>query len=210
MELLYTPITWVLLWDKGIMSFGYEYPWYPKGFFIESNNNNAGATIASIGCIANPINLGMTLQYSYKDQAGNCGIDRILLDNISSVNFVSHGEFYTDRTDKLAMGSGTRVKFIPFPHKQKRIIEMQCRVDIPTNTTIKISYTIDWGNTYTLMTTLVPVVSGSRDGKRWRIYSIDCSVLYYDIAFKVELDTTNTTVTPKLYDMTFTSEDIKS
>jgi len=70
-NIVYMAISWLNDWGMWIASYGSEYRGFPKWVFIESNKTAWSKTMSQIWFIANPLNLGMTLQYSYKDSSNN-------------------------------------------------------------------------------------------------------------------------------------------
>ncbi len=211
-NIVYMPIIWLLGGSNymGIASYGAEYFGFPNGVFIESSKTASNKSMTEIGFVANPLNLWMILQYSYTDTSGNHWIEGVDLSPSATASYVPTGTLYTKRMDELMIEWKSSASLVSSPWKMKRTKEFDIRAYVPTGTTMEILYTIDWGSTYTSLTTITPAVSWNWDAKRWRKYGIDCDITYYDIAFKIILTTSNSAVTPRFYQLSFTSEEVKA
>lgn len=82
--------------------------------------------------------------------------------------------------------------------KQRTATRYRFRYDLPANTSINISYSVDWEDTYTPLWSIwwLPIQ------KDYEWLTIDWATKpRYEIQFKIEMATTNTDNTPKLYTM---------
>jgi hypothetical protein len=192
--------------QRRIESYGAEYPGYPQSFNILTAVNSTGNVMTEIWPVFCPVGAYSKLYFCSRSAWPTRKIDYIPLDNTWSYQYMSSWTLFTKRYDDMFV----RRRNISYPYKQKEVTDLQIRCDVPTGTQIVISYTVNWSWTYTPRTTINPVAWWDRDAFRRRRYKIDVSVRYYDIAFKIDLITTDPNTTPKLYSLFFWEEEVKS
>ena len=94
-------------------------------------------------------------------------------------------------------------KYMPNLGQQWRVIEYIIHCQTPVWTKIKFYHSVDWSNNYELVSDI------SWIDKKNRKFSLPSSKDFYEIQFKIELETTNTNVTPIFYTLNMRYEQIK-
>lgn len=171
------PSTW---WVERI---GSEYAWLPSAIDNFSLTHTWG-NIERVGAIFQVYSNNVFI-WVEDSATGNCFL--LFLDNAinSTTNpptYHSEGVFYTR-------------KYILSASKRMWSRQFEFRYDLPSWTSVEIYYAKNGSTTYTSLTTLT---SWSPMDER---FSTAISFDFYEIQFKFVLKTTDTNVTPSLYDM---------
>lgn len=150
---------------------------------IIASKNSSGDNISEIWML-DIWSASWRLYFSRKDESGNCWVDYILVADNDPTSFSSSGFFYTMRYT-LGWPLFTVPKF-------------DLRADIPSWTTIVVSASVN-NAAYTQLIELDSTYTN-------RQFNYTTPIQGNEIQFKIELTTTDSSVTPKLFSFNFDPE----
>ena len=167
-----------------IESIGKKINWLPQAISLDFSG------YSRIGCLWNWFrNVYDKIRFSYDDWS-NVWIATISYDTINTKTYQNSGVMYTR-------------KYMPNLGQQWRVIEYIIHCQTPVWTKIKFYHSVDWSNNYELVSDI------SWIDKKNRKFSLPSSKDFYEIQFKIELEPTNTNVTPIFYTLNMRYEQIK-
>lgn len=184
---LYVPWQWALSANPArLYTYGNRVKWLPQHFSVLTTKNDDDNELDSIWAIYCKDN---TLYYSWDDWVW-FWVDQIIVSNSSSPFYQNTGYLIT------------RILDANLREEEKRPIEFKIWCDIPTNTSILIEYRPDWWS----WTTIKNITAA--DTKRFKVNKNLKSC--YEMEFRITLNTTSSSVTPRFYNMKVTYDIINT
>jgi len=164
-------------WMRAIESYGNKTPWLPQGTVIEILNDAR----QYIGGVWFEPATPDVLYASVQDANLNWSIIRIPFFRTPTPTYQASGLYYTK-------------KYVMWVYRV-RIKEVVVRKETPANTTLSIYVAVDGWKTYELLKTI------TWTDRNIKISSPNIVRQGYEFQYKIEMTTTNTSVTPLLYSM---------
>ena len=162
-----------------LYSYGRRRQWFPQSWNVDYALNSSWNQVEILAVHSIPEEWEGNIYISWRDSNSNVWVDKL---NVSEfATYTSSGEKYSKK-----------FQFQSVLHEEN---EREFRADVAPSQPIVVKYALDWSDTRNTLGTL-----NVTDQKRFRI---EKRLQFYEIQFKLELSTTDDSVTPWFYSMRF-------